>query len=145
MNEITSFRGTYIFLSNFYNCSFEYNGQIFYNSEQAYQYMKAETEEDKMEILRIKSPVLVKKFGHSMKINIKEFYKKKLNVMKDILLIKFSNNILKEKLKNTGNKIIIEKNYWHDNYWGSCICKKCENILKQNHLGKILMEIREMI
>jgi len=31
---------------------------------------------------------------------------------------------------------------WHDKFWGICICTKCAN-KGENHLGKILMEVRE--
>ena len=38
---------------------------------------------------------------------------------------------------------LIEKNYWHDNFWGVCTCGKCST--GKNHLGTILIQVREEI
>lgn len=63
--------------------------------------------------------------------------------MKKALLAKFKQNIsLKELLLETNDCYLIEGNYWHDNIWGICYCKKCENIKGENRLGKLLMKIR---
>lgn len=67
----------------------------------------------------------------------------KLKVMRELLEQKFRQAKFKEKLLSTGDVQIIEGNCWHDNYWGDCYCKKCKNIKGQNHLGKLLMKIRE--
>ena len=39
-------------------------------------------------------------------------------------------------------KELIEGNNWHDVFWGKCSCPRC-NGGGQNHLGKILMKVRE--
>jgi predicted NAD-dependent protein-ADP-ribosyltransferase YbiA (DUF1768 family) len=39
---------------------------------------------------------------------------------------------------------IVESNNWHDNYWGDCTCLRCYRI-GENHLGKILMRLRDEI
>ena len=44
-------------------------------------------------------------------------------------------------MKETGE--IVETNNWHDNYWGNCICQRCRIKSKYNHLGKLLMKLRE--
>jgi predicted NAD-dependent protein-ADP-ribosyltransferase YbiA (DUF1768 family) len=61
--------------------------------------------------------------------------------MERILKKKFKNVNLRSKLISCDIDII-EHNYWHDNYYGDCTCKKCNSITGQNHLGKILMKIR---
>jgi hypothetical protein len=63
----------------------------------------------------------------------------KINVMKLVLLLKFKQNKeLAKKLKNLkGN--IEEKNIWNDRFWGTV-----EGI-GENNLGKLLMEIRELL
>ena len=64
---------------------------------------------------------------------------KKLMLMKRILHIKFGKEHpdLQLKLLQTGDEEIVEGNYWNDTYWGVC-----EGV-GENHLGKLLMEIRE--
>ena len=58
--------------------------------------------------------------------------------MHDIVYAKFSQNpILRQKLINTQDMILIENNTWNDTFWGVC------NGVGENHLGKILMEVRE--
>ena len=53
-----------------------------------------------------------------------------------------------ERLTRFGHQLIddqqkiIELNYWHDNYWGSCTCNRCGNKGK-NRLGKLLMTLRD--
>ena len=62
----------------------------------------------------------------------------KCDVMYDILYEKFTQNEdLKEKLLRTVGEEIVECNTWGDRYWGVF---KGEG---QNHLGKLLMELRE--
>ena len=65
------------------------------------------------------------------------------DIMKEILRAKFSVPELKDMLKATGTAVLIEGNRWHDNRWGACNCEKCKEKEHENHLGKILMEIRE--
>jgi predicted NAD-dependent protein-ADP-ribosyltransferase YbiA (DUF1768 family) len=55
---------------------------------------------------------------------------------------KFSKPEFISLLLNTSNREIIEGNYWHDNYWGSCTCDKCGN-KGLNKLGILLMKIRK--
>lgn len=48
-------------------------------------------------------------------------------------------------LDQTKSMDIIELNFWNDNFWGQCNCKKCtaSNIIGENNLGKLLMKIRD--
>ena len=62
--------------------------------------------------------------------------------MRELLLKKFKGGSLKEQLLKTENKILIEGNHWHDNFWGSCVCQKCGD-RGQNILGLLLMDTRE--
>ena len=39
--------------------------------------------------------------------------------------------------------MLIEGNYWHDNFWGICDCGKNETGVIHNALGVILYSIRE--
>jgi predicted NAD-dependent protein-ADP-ribosyltransferase YbiA (DUF1768 family) len=60
------------------------------------------------------------------------------------LELKFGCNAdIRKALLATHPQELVEGNYWHDNYWGNCLCPKCTHIEGQNHLGKLLMKIRE--
>ena len=62
---------------------------------------------------------------------------KKFMLMKRLLKMKFAIPELKEMLLATGDEELVEGNYWHDTIWGVC------DGVGENHLGKMLMEIRE--
>ena len=142
MDNIEGFRNDYAFLSNFYFYEFEYKNIIFKNSEQAYQWEKASTESDKLLILQCSSAKNAKQIGYKVKCDIKKWDSIKINIMEEIVKAKFSNEYLKQKLIKTGKSNLIEKNFWHDNYWGICYCTKCKGTIGNNNLGKILMKIR---
>jgi ribA/ribD-fused uncharacterized protein len=60
------------------------------------------------------------------------------------LVAKFSQHRdIRQLLVGTGLAILIEGNYWHDNYWGDCVCERCSEIPGKNMLGEELMMLRE--
>ncbi len=65
----------------------------------------------------------------------------KLLVMWKALHWKFAPGTKWSKVLSNCDVPIVEKNYWHDNFWGSCTCDKCGDTGK-NMLGKMLMAIR---
>ena len=67
----------------------------------------------------------------------------KYDIMLEVLRAKFQDEYLKTKLLETDPQYLEETNYWHDNFFGNCICDKCKNIEGKNYLGKILMKIRD--
>jgi ribA/ribD-fused uncharacterized protein len=66
-----------------------------------------------------------------------------LDIMRGLLVQKFTYSILRRKLLSTFGAELVEGNWWCDNFFGNCLCPKCENIPGQNHLGRLLMEIRQ--
>jgi len=72
----------------------------------------------------------------------KDWEQIKFRVMKSLVEQKFKDPFLEELLKMTGDVPIIEGNKWHDNFWGDCSCDACDGKLGANHLGVILMEVR---
>lgn len=142
---IKEFRYQYNFLSNFSRYQVIYKDILFKTSEHAYQWTKCETDDDRKLILSCNTPTDVKRLSHRIKCDIKKWDTVKVNVMKEILKCKFSNENLKNKLLMTGDSELIEGNYWHDCLWGQCFCPKCKNKDGLNYLGKVLMEIRDEI
>lgn len=66
------------------------------------------------------------------------FHKNKVALMRWIVTEKFLQNpVLMGRLKDTGDEVLIEKNYWGDTFWGQC------KGVGKNHLGQILMDIRK--
>lgn len=141
-NSIEEFRGEYFFLSNFYTGEkFSYQGLEFSNGESAFHSQKNIKNSKAYQSL---SPSEAKRRGR--KENLREDWEEvKDQIMFDIQLAKFSQSKeLKEKLLATDNKTLVEGNWWHDNYWGSCQCSRCQNKGK-NKLGEILMKVREQL
>lgn len=59
------------------------------------------------------------------------------------LIKRFEDPILRDRLMETKDEDIVYGNYAHDNFWGKCQCSNCEDVIGKNHLGNLLMKIRE--
>jgi ribA/ribD-fused uncharacterized protein len=132
--EIKGFFGDYIWLSNFYKCNVFYGGFLFPSVEHAYQYAKHSNPalEDYEDVLKLTS-AQVKQWGKNIPLK-KDWNKLKLEIMSQLVLSKFENNIdLKNKLIEIKDFYIEETNYWRDTFWG------VYNSSGKNNLGKILM------
>lgn len=145
---ITSFRGKYAFLSNFYSCSITYNGLAFGSTEAAFQAQKTLNLEERAKFTQYDASTAKKK-GKELKENglvRKDWGKVKVQIMAELLIIKFANPELKSKLLETNDEELVEGNWWHDNFWGVCTCDECTikhaKIIK-NQLGSLLMKVRE--
>lgn len=149
---IYGFNDKYSFLSNFYKVNILFDGIIYPSVEHYYVAMKSNSKqiidnkeytdlEFKNFISNIESPGLVKRIGKKIEVR-KDWETIKPSIMYNGLKLKFSNKDLKKLLLDTKDFYIIEANNWHDNYWGSCYCIKCNNT-GSNHLGKMLMNIRK--
>ena len=136
MSKIESFSGEYRFLSNFYPCSVELDGETYTSVEHAYQAAKTLDIEERT-ILRTTGPAnIVKKLGKSVTVR-SDWESVKVEIMADLVWQKFSNNAeLKDKLLNTEDFELVEGNWWNDTFWGVC------NGTGHNYLGKILMAVR---
>lgn len=130
---IDGFRGRYFFLSNFYMIDVYYKGKLFITSEHAYIYAKTGIDYNHL------SPNHAKIESAKDKVILPKRYL--LREMENILIEKFKSEDLKRELLSI-KEPIIENNMWHDNYWGNCMCIKCENIKGENNLGKILEKIK---
>ena len=144
MQMVKSFNGAYSFLSNFYEKEFELGGIKYKTAEHAFQALKSPFVKEQEWVRSAPTPREAKRRGR--KVHLREDWDIiKDNYMRAILQAKFSDSDLELRLLGTWEQGLCEGNWWHDNYWGNCLCEKCKNIEGQNHLGKILMEIREPI
>ena len=135
---IDKFHEEFDWLSNFFPCQVKFEGLTFTSSEAAFQAAKCADQNEREKFVNL-SAGRTKRLGK--KVNLREDWNRvKIDVMREVLICKFSQNPeLKEKLIATGNEELIEGNNWNDRFWGVC------RGVGQNHLGKLLMEIRRTI
>ena len=133
---ITNFDGPFRFLSNFYPSLVSLGNERYPTVEHAYQAAKTLDRDGRRYIRFAPTPLEAKRRGR--KLVLRDHWDDiKLAVMKDLLEKKFSVGPLRTKLLETLDADLVEGNTWHDYYWGVC------NRKGENHLGKLLMEVRE--
>lgn len=132
---INSFSGKYDFLSNFYTCTVKYDGLTFTNAEAAFQSAKVTDIDLRKQFCNL-PPAQAKRLGKTVQLR-KDWEVVKDQVMYDVLRAKFSNKKLCLLLLCTGDKELVEGNWWGDTYWGVCRGKG------ENKLGNLLMQLRE--
>ena len=93
-------------------------------------------------ILQADTPGKAKRLGRKAPLR-KDWDKARGKVMYNALVDKFNVRMLGDWLVATGDVLLIEGNRWHDNYWGNCTCRKCKHLLGHNHLGILLMRVRD--
>lgn len=149
MKVICRFRGKYKFLSNFSESPFEFEGITYETVEHAYQERKTLDASRRKIIREASSAFEAATLGRSKDTIVQEGWLdgKKGEVMFELVRAKFTQNPeLAKKLLQTEDAILIEGNYWHDNYFGMCNCKNChEGEQPQNILGEILILVRAIL
>ena len=135
------FRGDLRFLSNFYPSPIMMNGKEYATVEHAFQAAKTEVPPEQEEIRLAETPGRAKRLGHKVTLR-SDWYERRVKVMRELVRRKFKDEKLMQKLLDTPDEDLVEYNQWHDNYWGDCVCPKCEGWKGHNHLGKILLEIK---
>lgn len=136
---INRFIDEYEFLSNFYPSPiYDDAGKEYPTVEHYFQAMKTFNPQKREFIRLAESPGKAKRIGRLVQLR-EDWEDRKLDIMEKALIQKFQIPKLREKLLATGKEELIEGNFWNDTYWGIC---KGEG---ENHLGKLLMNIREKI
>lgn len=147
---IDQFRGRYEFLSNFYPATVHYDGITYPSAEHAYQAAKCLDDavitatpkcwetglELKFAIAAEWSPGKVKRMGKKLPLR-PDWEQVKLDIMLQIVTLKFKDEHLAAMLKRTAPCTLIEGNNWGDTYWGIDAAKGGLNML-----GKVLMHVR---
>ncbi len=135
---IGPFSGELRWLSNFWPAEVMLDGLVYPTVEHAYVAAKTTNDVERFVIQTTPSPGEVKRLGRQL--NIREDWDSiRLQVMEDLLWQKFQHSELKVKLLATSDIPIVEINTWNDTFWGQC------NGKGTNHLGKLLMKIRETL
>ena len=142
-NEISAFRGSHDFLSNFYAADVEFEGAEYPTIEHAFQAAKSLDFGQRRAIKNAKSASEAKRMGRKIKRR-EDWFDVSLNVMESLVRQKFTRYPeLKNKLLETGDAILIEGNNWNDRFYGAVYDTNRNEWMGENHLGKILMKVRE--
>lgn len=136
LGMIDSFTGKHRFLSNFYASRVEMYGEIYPTVEHAFQAAKAAIVIDRQRIRRAATPGQAKKLGRTLVLR-PGWDDMRLSIMEELLRRKFSDSELGFKLVLTHPEPLVEGNTWGDTFWGTCEGQG------ENHLGRLLMKIRE--
>lgn len=133
---ISSFSGNYRFLSNFWPCEVRFDDEAYTSVEHAYVAAKVLDRQARQAVQACPTPGFAKRLGRTLTLRA-DWEAIKLGVMEDLLRQKFSKPALRELLLATDNDELVEGNTWGDTFWGVC------DGVGQNHLGKLLMRIRD--
>ena len=136
MNElkiIDKFSGEYRWLSNFWIHDTYKNLSV----EHHYQAAKTTNIHDWFYIMAQDTPGKAKRIGKEITVR-QDWDMVKLILMEQFIRDKFTMNMeLRLKLMDTRGITLMESNTWGDTYWGVC------DSFGLNHLGKILMKVRD--
>ena len=140
------FYGRFSMLSNFFPIELTYKGSKFSCAEQLYHYKRAEKANDPslaLEIMLAHDPIDCKALSKRIPAN----QTSDIQLMREVIQMKFENETFKNELRKTGKATILECNP-HDQFWsvGCHIDDKDPDHMKgKNHLGVILEGQRERI
>lgn len=143
---IDRFADEYAWAGNFYQRPFllPVVGEV-PDVEHPFQAAKTTNAGDRQYVLSAPTAAIAKKRGREIKCR-DDWDQVKRRFMLSFVLAKFvQHDDLAAKLAATNGDMLIEGNYWHDNFWGSCYGAECERIRGQNYLGKILMAVRMVL
>jgi len=136
-NKIGEFQGPYRFLSNFWPATVEFEGIEYPSVEHAYQAAKTRDVNSRRRIAAMLEPEEAKRAGRALVLR-SDWEQIKLAVMEQCVRYKFTRHPdLKIALLDTGDAYLEEGNTWGDRIWG------VYQGYGENHLGKILMKIRD--
>lgn len=127
----------YGYMNNFCRADMFIYGRWWKNVEAAYQAQKTNVASEYDAIWLAKTPRIARNLGQVVTMR-PDWEDAKIDVMYDCVLAKFTQNAdLRAKLLSTGDEEIVEDSPI-DSFWG---CGVSGN--GKNHLGKILMQVRE--
>lgn len=139
---INAFVGEHAFLSNFFPVDiFREEGtpvMIFPSVENAYQASKTTDYKVRLAFVSITAGQ-AKRLGRTLALR-EDWYAVRLRIMEELVRQKFTasaNRPLTQRLLATGDAALVEGNWWGDTFWGVCEGRG------SNHLGRILMQIRD--
>ena len=153
---ITRFKGKYEFLDPAYYSLAQLDGVLYNSAEAAFlasqyddPYFRSMFQDTALPIWRARDLAkrLQKRRNWTPELA--------LQLMRQLTLDKFTRSPnLRALLLATSHEQIVAENNWHENFWGVCVCNSRQGKYGQknachmpgcNHLGKILMSVRDQI
>lgn len=135
---ILQFKDEYRWLSNFWPSKVTLDGVSYPSVENAYQAAKTVVKDERKFFVNCTSGQAKRRGKEITQREDWPFIK--IAVMRDLLIQKFRDPILKQKLIDTGDQRIREGNNWNDKFWGVCLKTGVGN----NHLGNLITDIRDI-
>ncbi len=136
--KIERFDGQYRFLSNFWPAIVKYEGITYPSVEHAYQAAKTFDRSARASVAALDTAGQAKRAGRGLVMR-PDWDLVKLDVMRELLVQKFSEQTPRQLLLATAPAELIEGNSWGDHFWGVCGGEG------ENYLGKLLMSIRDSL
>lgn len=136
-----SIKGEFGCFSNFSRHSIELKGETWETSEHYFQAQKFAGTKHESEVRKAKGPREAADMGRDRQRPLRPDWEKvKDDIMREAVMAKFTQRKdLKEILLSTGDATLVEHTE-NDSYWGDG-----GNGTGKNMLGKILMEVREIL
>ena len=138
-----AFTGQLRFLSNFAPSLLPYEGEVYPTVEHAFQAAKTNDPEEKIAIREANTPGLAKRLGRRVSLR-PDWEQVKVQIMTDLVRLKFEDPGLREQLIGTGDAFLSEVNTHGDTTWGQ-VRASGGILVGENLLGKILMKFRSEI
>lgn len=156
---ISSFQGKYSFLSLVYQCAFYYQGDLYNSAAAAFEAAKIQNPRDRVSFVHWNcKPWQARSIGKGIPacwLRPDWSPEVEIAVMTGIQRSKFSWPELQKRLLATGDACLVNGNSYHDNFFGSCLCRtlpaketrygvspRCTGT-GRNELGRILMQVRQ--
>lgn len=133
---ITSFSGPFRFLSNFHPSEVTLDGDKYLSVEHAYQAAKSLDQDHRVKLRSGCTSAVARRLGRGVEMR-SDWEEVKVGAMLGLLRQKFApGTALGQQLDATGDRELVEGNWWGDTFWGVC------RGVGQNQLGKLLMQVR---
>lgn len=136
MSDLSTLTGEWVMLNPSYSAECKFDGDVYPNIVMA---VEASKFPKGRRIPFIAGGSLAANYGFA-----EPYTDKQLEVLEELLRRRFSEgSVFYAKLLETGDEELVYENKVHRNWYGSCTCARCMNVEGQNHVGKILVRIRE--
>lgn len=138
---IDRFTGPYAFLSNFDPTPVTIDTRTYPTREHAYQAAKTLDPTWVDKITDTPTPAAARALGRQAPLR-HGWNTHRHHVMREVVPAAFTTTPMRDQLLSTGDALLIEGNYWHDQYHGDCRCTEHAPWPGRNELGRLLMQIR---